>query len=85
MSGFVVSFGRPDRRALDVMVPKIIHRGPYRSGICEQHQAMMAQNYLKADFSSGQEHVHQIPVTSPRHEVVRIVYDGQIGNVHELA
>jgi asparagine synthase (glutamine-hydrolysing) len=85
MSGFVVGFGHPDRRALDVMVLRMNHRGPYRSGICDQHQAMMAQNYLKADFSSGQEPVHQIPVTSPRHEAVRIVYDGQIGNVHELA
>jgi asparagine synthase (glutamine-hydrolysing) len=44
----------------------------------------MAQNYLKADISSGKEPI-QIPITSTRNRELSIYYDGQLGDIEELA
>jgi asparagine synthase (glutamine-hydrolysing) len=84
MSGLVVGFGQPNRKALEGMLQKIDHRGPNLSGVCEQNRVIMAQNALKADVAADQENVH-FPVTSVRHEELSIVYDGQIGNMPEFA
>ena len=84
MSGFVVSLGQPDSRAFDVMFQKIGHRGPYVSGVCKQKQGMMAQNYLKADISSENKEI-QVPIASSDNRERRICYDGQIGNLNDLA
>lgn len=85
MSGLAVGFGQPKRKELEAMLQKIDHRGPYLSGICEQRNAIMAQNYLKADISLGKEHPVQIPITSTRNRELSIYYDGQLGNVDKLA
>jgi len=83
MSGFVVSYGNPERAVTKKMCGLIDHRGPYVSGICEQGAVVMAQHYLKADgpAAMGEE---EIPVASFEDSGLRIGYDGQMGNGNDL-
>jgi len=83
MSGLVVVHGKPDRSELEIMFHQIRHRGPYVSGIFETKEAIMAQNCLEADGTRAHEEV-EVPVSSPWDENLRICYDGQMGNWHEI-
>jgi asparagine synthase (glutamine-hydrolysing) len=83
VSGFAVGYGAPDRKNLDIMMDKIRYRGPDFSGIFEDSKCVMAQNYLAADGADNTG--DQIPFGSASKSAVRICYDGQIGNLPELA
>lgn len=61
------------------MFRTIRHRGPYASGVCENKQAIMAQNYLLAD-GAPEKDIGEIPVHSSSDFRIRICYDGQMGN-----
>ena len=66
MSGLVVGYGSPNSSMLEEMFKKIGYRGPHLSGIWENQNVMMAQNYLKADCPAAHPQKTQVPVTSPR-------------------
>lgn len=56
MSGFVTGFGNTDMKKISYMFEKIRHRGPWLSGIWEDHHgSIMAQNYLRADTRAADE------------------------------
>jgi len=84
MSGLAVAYGRPKQDDVEMMLRAINHRGPDISGIWGQNQAIMAQNYLKADLASNTAGV-QFPVAAPLDGGVRICFDGQTGNWDALA
>lgn len=85
MSGLVVGYGSPDPLKMEEMFKKINYRGPYVSGISTNKQVMMAQNYLKADCPMANPDRHKVPITSSGNGVWQICYDGQMGNVDQLA
>lgn len=78
MSGFVVGFGNPTVSELKPMFELIEHRGPFSSGIYENKQVIMAQNYLRADGPAALG-THEIPFASSRDDNLRVCYDGQFG------
>jgi len=78
MSGFVVGFGNPHVSELRPMFELIEHRGPFASGIYENKQVIMAQNYLRADGPAALKE-DNIPVPSRGDHHLRICYDGQLG------
>jgi asparagine synthase (glutamine-hydrolysing) len=84
MSGFVVGFGQPNSENVKKMFGKIRHRGPYLSGMADLKHAIMAQNYLNADIP-GTDNKTEVPVSTHPDDVVKICYDGQIGNCANLA
>ena len=85
MSGLVVGYGSPNNAKIEEMFQKISHRGPYISGIWNSNRAMMAQNYLKADCPTAISDQARVPISSSANGGLRICYDGQMGNVDELA
>jgi asparagine synthase (glutamine-hydrolysing) len=82
MSGFVVGFGIPDHAKIEEMFQKISHRGPYVSGVWNTNGVTMAQNYLRADCPMAIPDKADAPVNHGR---LRICYDGQMGNLEQLA
>jgi asparagine synthase (glutamine-hydrolysing) len=82
MSGLVVGYGIPDHVKIDEMFQKISHRGPYVSGIWNSNSVMMAQNYLRADCPMAIPDKADVPVNHGR---LRICYDGQMGNLEQIA
>ena len=85
MSGLVVGCGSPDHVKVVEMFQKISHRGPYISGIWNTNRVMMAQNYLRADSPTANPDEARVPIISSANGGLRICYDGQMGNVDELA
>jgi asparagine synthase (glutamine-hydrolysing) len=83
MSGLVVGFGKPVRGEIEDMFGRIHYRGPFLSGISEYNNAIMAQNYLKADVT-GDEGSKKVPFSGSDDPKIKICYDGQIGNWREL-
>lgn len=83
MSGLVVGFGKPTRGTIENMFRKIHYRGPFLSGVSEHKNAIMAQNYLKADVT-GNELGKKVPFIGSDEPETRMCYDGQIGNWKEL-
>ena len=84
MSGLVVGYGQPERTTVEKMFEKIEHRGPDVSGIWEHKQAIMAQNYLKADLTPPIKDA-SVPLAGDSTSGRRICYDGQMGNTLELS
>jgi asparagine synthase (glutamine-hydrolysing) len=82
MSGLVVGYGVPDHLKIEEMFQEISHRGPYVSGIWHSNRVMMAQNYLRADCPMAIPDKVDVPVNHGR---LRICYDGQIGNLEQIA
>jgi asparagine synthase (glutamine-hydrolysing) len=83
VSGFVTGFGSTDIKTISNMFDKIRHRGPWLSGIWEDHHgSVMAQNYLRADTRAA-DRTASVPVSGGND--LRICYDGQIGNAEEIA
>jgi asparagine synthase (glutamine-hydrolysing) len=85
MSGLVVGYGSPDYVKIEDMFKKISYRGPYLSGILTNKSAIMAQNYLKADCPTAIPDEARVPISSSANGGLRICYDGQMGNVDQLA
>ena len=85
MSGLVVGYGSPDHVKVEEMFKKISHRGPYISGIWNSNRVMMAQNYLRADCPTANTDEARVPISSSANGGLTICYDGQMGNVDELA
>jgi len=85
MSGFVVGYGSPDHVKIEEMFKKISYRGPYLSGILTNKSAIMAQNYLRADCPTAIPDEARVPISSSANGGLRICYDGQMGNVEQLA
>ncbi len=85
MSGLVVGFGSPDQVKIEEMFKKISYRGPYLSGTLTNKSAIMAQNYLRADCPTANPDEARVPISSSAKEGLRICYDGQMGNVDQLA
>jgi asparagine synthase (glutamine-hydrolysing) len=65
------------------MFGRIHYRGPFLSGISEYNNAIMAQNYLKADVT-GDAGNNKVPFSVSDNPEIKICYDGQIGNWREL-
>ena len=84
MSGFTVTYGISNTNEAQAIMQTIACRGPYTSGIYEDHQVILAQNYLQADGAVSNNDV-KIPVCSPNNPNLMICYDGQMGNWAELA
>lgn len=84
MSGLVLAYGEANPANIEAMLERIRHRGPYASGIFVNDGVCMAQNYLEADGAQARGKA-EIPVASFWDAKVRICYDGQMGNWHELA
>ena len=82
MSGLVVGYGSPNHVKIEEMFQKMSHRGPYISGIWNRNSVMMAQNYLRADCPMAIPDRAYVPVN---HEKLRICYDGQMGNLKQIA
>jgi len=82
MSGLVVGYGVPDHLKIEEMFQEISHRGPYISGLWNSNRVMMAQNYLRADSPMAVPDKADVPVNHGR---LRICYDGQMGNLEQLA
>ena len=85
MSGLVVGYGSPDHVKIEEMFKKISYRGPYLSGILTNKSAIMAQNYLRADCPTAIPDEARVPISSSANGGLRICYDGQMGNVDQLA
>ena len=85
MSGLVVGYGSPDHVKIEEMFKKISYRGPYLSGILTNKSAIMAQNYLRADCPTAIPDEARVPIRSSANGGLRICYDGQMGNVDQLA
>jgi asparagine synthase (glutamine-hydrolysing) len=85
MSGLVVGYGSPDHVKIEEMFKKISYRGPYLSGILTNKNAIMAQNYLRADCPTAIPDETRVPISSSANGELRICYDGQMGNVDQLA
>lgn len=81
MAGIAVGYGNPDADIVEKMVRKMEHRGPEIYGLYDGGQLTMAQNYLDADGAGDV----QIPVPGTPGAGFRICYDGQMGNLPELA
>jgi asparagine synthase (glutamine-hydrolysing) len=84
MSGFVVGFGSPSREEIGAMIARVLHRGPNHSGIWEQGNVLMAQNYLAADAPEAEAGA-EVPVPQPEGKPWRACCDSQIGNNLELS
>ena len=84
MSGLVVGYGSPDHMKVEEMFEKISYRGPYLSGILTNENAIMAQNYLRADCPSAIPDEARVPISTSANGGLRICYDGQMGNVDQL-
>jgi asparagine synthase (glutamine-hydrolysing) len=84
MSGLVVGYGSPDYVKVEEMFEKISYRGPYLSGILTNKNAIMAQNYLRADCPSAIPDEARVPISSSANGGLRICYDGQMGNMDQL-
>jgi asparagine synthase (glutamine-hydrolysing) len=82
MSGLVVGYGVPDHLKIEEMFQEISHRGPYISGIWNSNSVIMAQNYLRADCPMAIPDRADVPVN---HGELRICYDGQMGNLEQIA
>jgi asparagine synthase (glutamine-hydrolysing) len=84
MSGFAVARGPRAKEAVDRMMGRIGHRGPHLSGVYHRAEVALAQNYLRADCPDAPRADAIVPVAAPGGDL-RICYDGEIGNVAELA
>ncbi len=84
MSGFAVAHGHRAERNVERMTERLDHRGPYLSGVHAENGSALAQNYLQADCP-GAEPESAVPVSADGRRDLRIAYDGQIGNVKDLA
>jgi asparagine synthase (glutamine-hydrolysing) len=84
MSGLVVGYGKPDRDDVAAMLKRIEHRGPVFGGLFQENRAVLAQNYAGGDLAQGKGGA-EVPVSGPGNGGLRICYDGQMGNWHELA
>ena len=82
MSGLVVGYGSPNPSKMEEMFQKIGHRGPYISGMWNSGSVIMAQNYLRADCPMVIPDRADVPV---KHGKLRICYDGQMGNLDQIA
>jgi asparagine synthase (glutamine-hydrolysing) len=85
MSGLVVGYGSPDHGKIEDMFNKINYRGPYLSGILTNKKSIMAQNYLRADCPTAGPAEARVPIGSSANGGARICYDGQMGNLGQLA
>ena len=85
MSGLVVGYGSPDYAKVEEMFERISYRGPHLSGILTDKSAIMAQNYLRADCPTAIPDEARVPISSSANGKLRICYDGQMGNVDQLA
>ena len=85
MSGLVVGYGSPDHVKIEEMFKKISYRGPYLSGTLTNKSTIMAQNYLRADCPTAIPDKARVPISSSANGGLRICYDGQMGNVDQLA
>jgi asparagine synthase (glutamine-hydrolysing) len=84
MAGIVAGYGSPEITIVKQMLDKMKHRGPKISGFFEDGGLIMAQNYLEADCASIDGQI-PIPVSGAPGTGFRICYDGQMGNLPELA
>jgi asparagine synthase (glutamine-hydrolysing) len=67
------------------MFERITYRGPYLSGIRQNQQVIMAQNYLKADCPRANPDEARVPLSNSADGGLNICYDGQMGNLEQLA
>lgn len=84
MSGFAVGYGNPDQASLDDMMKRMAHRGPHLCGTGRAGRVMMAQNVCRAD-AKGNVSKEILPVQDPTEPERMICYDGQMGNLDQLA
>ena len=84
MSGFVVAVGADNTNDVHRMFEKIVHRGPFVSGLSVNGQTTMAQNYLEADLNDPVTQ-NSIPYSSGDNNTLKVCYDGQMGNWKERA
>jgi asparagine synthase (glutamine-hydrolysing) len=86
LSGFAAGTGNPEKKMIDVMMDKVRHRGPWKSGIHEGSTVIAGQNYLRADAggssADGDPAAAALPISE---DGLVICYDGQIGNLPGLA
>ena len=84
MSGIAVAYGDAKETDLGKMLDAISHRGPRLWRIWRRKEAVMGQNYLKADLAPYAAET-TFPVTVSPNGGPRICYDGQVGNCDILA
>jgi len=82
VSGFAAGYGRPEPSRVEAMLDRINHRGPDARATLQLGRTVLAQNYLQADGLSPDGPV-VIPAAGPGG--LRICFDGQIGNLPQLA
>jgi asparagine synthase (glutamine-hydrolysing) len=82
MAGIAVGYGNPEKSVVNKMSEKMKHRGPDLAGVFANGRSVMAQNYLESDRAAADGSV-SLPVSDS--SGLRICYDGQIGNIDELA
>jgi len=83
VSGLVAGFNEPVPELVQQMFAKINHRGPAISGIWQNGQVVLAQNYGVADTQPEAQDA-AVPVGGTEGGP-RICYDGQLGNWRDLA
>lgn len=83
MSGFAVCYGREHSSVIDAMMQKISHRGNYIQGTQDIGNALLGQNYLRADTYGASQDAN-VPITDPADKQLTICYDGQINDCREL-
>ena len=84
MSGIAAVFGKPNGTSpIEAMLKRMRHRGKDKSGVFQYQQALLGQNYFRADL--GESVTGEVPVFLEGDPNLRICYDGQIGNWAKLA
>ncbi len=84
MSGLAVARGTNAEENVARMMQAMAHRGPFLKGACMSNGCAMAQNYLQADCHGASQGA-AVPVAADGCDDLRICFDGEIGNVAELA
>ena len=83
MSGIAMGWNHAHPEKVETMFRKIAHRGPYLSGMKTVGNAVLAQNYVRAD-TAGAAPDANVPFSDGKDNLT-LCYDGQIGNWRELA
>ncbi len=84
MSGLAIAIGENPVQNVQKMMQTMAHRGPYASGVHQVNGLAAAQNYLHADCPHAPADA-AVPVADPNGAGTRVCFDGQIGNLAELA
>jgi asparagine synthase (glutamine-hydrolysing) len=84
MSGFAIARGKDSGEKVSALMDAIAHRGPYVQGTYQVDGIAVGQNYLQADCPQAPADA-PVPVAADGRDDLRVAFDGQIGNLSELA